>query len=538
MALLVLFGAVGLVLLIACANFASLLMARAVAGRQELMIQAALGAGRGRLILKTLTESTLLSVLGGAAGLVFARWGTSMLLALRPEKLERLSGIHMDTRVLLFVLVVSVATGIVFGMAPVWIAARADVAGALKESGRGTTTSTMGHRIRRLLVTSELAVALVLLVGAGLLIKGFSRLRSINPGFNSVNVVTMYLQLPTTRYGEIPKQNQFRRELLTRLNSLPAVQAAMVTDIPLGGNYVGHRLVIDGRPPVPVGGEPEVQTLSVMGDYFLVMQIPLRTGRDFTPLDREGQTLVAIVNQELVREFFPHENPIGMRIRWAGDSVARWMTVIGVVGDVKHSGLNQPTDPAVYTPFSQSDERWKRFMTIAIRTRNESARLIEEVKKQIWSVDGQIPVSDVHAMDDLIAVSLAQQRFNMLLLGLFAALALILAAVGIYGAMAYAVNQRRHEIGIRIALGARRSDVLRIVLGDGAKIALFGITSGIAGALVLTRLMASLLFEEKPTDPATFAGVAILLALVALAACYIPARRAMRVDPMVALRYE
>jgi len=214
------------------------------------------------------------------------------------------------------------------------------------------------------------------------------------------------------------------------------------------------------------------------------------------------------------------------------------MTVIGVVGDVKHSGLNQPTDPAVYTPFSQSDERWKRFMTIAIRTRDESARLIEEVKKQIWSVDGQIPVSDVHAMDDLIAVSLAQQRFNMLLLGLFAALALILAAVGIYGAMAYAVNQRRHEIGIRIALGARRSDVLRIVLGDGAKIALFGITSGIAGALVLTRLMASLLFEVKPTDPATFARVAILLALVALAACYIPARRAMRVDPMVALRYE
>ncbi len=503
------------------------------------MIRAALGAGRGRLILKTLTESILLSVLGGAAGLLFARWGTSMLLALRPEKLERLSGIHMDTRVLLFVLVVSVATGIVFGMAPVWIATRADVAGALKESGRGTTTSTMGHRIRRLLVTSELAIALVLLVGAGLLIKGFTRLRSINPGFNSANLVTMYLQLPKTRYGEIPKQTQFRRELLARLNSLPGVQAAMVTDIPLGGNYVGHRLVIDGRPPVAVGGEPEVQTLSVMGDYFHVMQIPLRAGRDFTPLDREGQPLVAIVNEEMVREFFPHENPIGVRIRWAGDTgLPQWMTVIGVVGDVKHSGLNQPTDPAVYTPFSQSDERWKRFMTIAIRTRDESAGLIEEVKKQIWSVDGQIPVSDVHAMDELIAVSLAQQRFNMLLLGLFAALALILAAVGIYGAMAYAVNQRRHEIGIRIALGARRSDVLRIVLGDGAKIALFGITSGIAGALVLTRLMASLLFEVKPTDPATFAGVAILLALVALAACYIPARRAMRVDPMVALRYE
>jgi putative ABC transport system permease protein len=345
--------------------------------------------------------------------------------------------------------------------------------------------------------------------------------------------------LSTTRYREIPKQTQFRRELLTRLNSLPGVQAAMVTDIPLGGNYIGHRFVIDGRPPAAVGGEPLVQTLSVMGDYFHVMQIPLRAGRDFTPLDREEQPLTAIVNEEMVREFFPHENPIGVRICWAGDTgPPRWMTVIGVVGDVKHSGVNQPTDPAVYTPFSQSDEVWRRFMTLAIRARDASPGLVEEVKKQIWSVDGQIPVGDVHAMDELIAGSLAQQRFNMLLLGLFAALALILAAVGIYGAMAYAVNQRTHEIGIRTALGAQRRDVLRLVMRDGAKIVLFGIASGIAGALALTRLMASLLFEVKPTDPATFVGVAFLLALVALAACYIPARRAMRVDPMAALRYE
>jgi putative ABC transport system permease protein len=538
-ALLVLFGAVGLVLLIACANFASLLMVRAFAGRQEWAIRAALGAGRGRLIRKALTESVLLSVLGGAAGLLFAQFGTSMLLALKPEELARLSGIHMDTRVLLFVCVVSVLTGIVFGMAPVWIAARADVAEALKESGRSTTASTMGRSIRGILVTSELAVALVLLVGAGLLIKGFSRLRSMNPGFNSANVMTMYLQLPTTRYSEIPKRTHFRRELLTRLNSLPGVQAAMVSDIPLGGNYVGHRFVIDGRPPVAVGGEPEAQTLSVMGNYFPVMQIPLHAGRDFTPLDREGQPLVAIVNEEVAREFFPHEDPIGVRIRWAGDTgLPRWMTVIGVVGDVKHSGLNQPTDPAVYTPFSQSDEAWTRFMTLAIRARNVSPGLVKEVKRQIWSLDGQIPVGDVHAMDELIAVSLAQQRFNMLLLGVFGALALILAAVGIYGAMAYAANQRTHEIGIRTALGAQRRDVLWLVMRDGARIALFGIACGIAGALALTHLMASLLFEVKPTDPATFAGVAILLAFVVLAACYIPARRAMRVEPMVALRYQ
>jgi predicted permease len=538
-ALLVLFGAVGLVLLIACANFASLLMTRAVARRQELVIRAALGAGRGRLIRKTLTESALLSLLGGAAGLILAEWGTQVLLALRPENLARLSGIHVDARVLLFVLAVSLLTGIVFGLAPAWIAAGADVAEALKVSGRSVTSNTTGHRIRKILVIAELALALVLLVGAGLLIKGFSRLRSMNPGFNSANVMTMFLQLPTTRYGEIPKQTQFRRELLTRLNSLPGVQAAMVTDIPLGGNYVDHRFVIDGRPPVAVGGEPEVQTLSVMGDYFHVMQIPLRAGRDFTPMDREGQPLVAIVNEEMVREFFPHENPIGVRIHWARDTgPPRWMTVIGVVGDVKHSGLNQPTDPAVYTPFSQSDEAWKRFMTLTIRARNAPPGLVEEVKKQIWSVDGQIPVGDVRAMDELIAVSLAQERFNMLLLGLFAALALILAAVGIYGAMSYSASQRTHEIGIRTALGAQRRDVLQLVMKEGAAIALFGIAIGIAGALALTRLMASLLFEVRPTDPATFAAVAMLLALVTIAACYFPARRAMRVDPMVALRYE
>jgi predicted permease len=538
-ALLVLFGAVGLVLLIACANFASLLMVRAVAERQELVIRAALGAGRGRLIRKTLTESTLLSVLGGATGLLLAELGTSVLLAMKPEQLARLSGIQTDTRVLLFVLVVSLLTGIAFGMAPVWISAGADIAQALKESGRSTTASTMGHTMRQVLVTSELAVALVLLVGAGLMIKGFSRLRSANPGFNSSGVTTMYLQLPKTRYEEIPKQTQFRRQLLTRLDSVPGVQVAMVSDIPLGGNYVGHRLVIDGRAPVAVGGEPRVQTLSVMGDYFHVMQIPLRAGREFTPLDREEQPLVAVVNEEIVREFFPQEDPIGVRICWAGDEgPPRWMTIIGVVADVKHSGLNQPTDPAVYTPFSQSDERWRRFMTLVIRARDASPGLVAEVKKQIWSLDAQIPVDDVRPMDEFIAVSVAQQRFNMLLLGLFAALALILAAVGIYGAMAYAANQRTHEIGIRTALGAQQRDVLRLVMQDGAKIAFFGIASGIAGALALTHLMASLLFEVKPTDPATFAGVAILLAFVVLAACYIPARRAMRVDPMIALRYE
>jgi putative ABC transport system permease protein len=419
------------------------------------------------------------------------------------------------------------------------IAARTDVAAALNEGGRSKTTSAAGHRIRKILVTSEVAFALVLLVGAGLLIKGFSRLRSVNPGFNPNGVVTMFLQLPTTRYAEIPKQTQFRRDLFARLNSLPGLQAGMVTDIPLGGNYVGHYLLIDGRPPIPKGEEPMVQTLSVMGDYFRVMRIPLRAGRDFTEMDREGQPLVAVVNEELVRQFLPRDNPVGSRIRWAGDDgPPRWMTIVGVVGDVKHSGLDQSTDPAVYEPFVQTDEHWKRRMNLAIRTDKSSSGLVEEVKAQVWSVDRQIPVSDVQTMGQRMAVSLAQQRFYMLLLGAFAVLAVILAAVGIYGVVAFTAGQSTHEIGIRMALGGQRHDVLRLIVAVGAKLTFVGILVGIVGALALSRLMTSLLFEVKPGDPAIFAAVTIFLALVALAACYIPAHRATKVDPMVALRYE
>jgi putative ABC transport system permease protein len=538
-ALLVLFGAVGLVLLIACANFAGLLMARAIARQQEFVIRASLGAGRSRLIRQTLTESGILAITGGAAGLLLAKWGTGFLVSVRPAALERFSGIQLDAHLFLFVFGISLLTGSVFGLMPAWSAARADAAESLKEGARGSIAGPFSRVLRQLLVTAEFALALILLVGAGLLIKGFSRLRAVNPGFNPTNVITMHLQLPATRYAEIPSQTEFRRQVLARLNSLPGVDAAMVTDIPLGGNYVGHSFVIDGRPPVPMGAEPETQTLSVMGDYFRVMQITIRAGRSFTAMDREGQPLVAVVNEEMVREFFPHENPLGAHIDWSRrEGPHQWMTIIGVAQDVKHSGLNQPVDPAVYAPFPQSDEAWRRWMTLAIRTPGASAALIEDVKKQVWSVDSQIPVSEVHSMEDLMGVSLAQQRFNTLLLGLFAALALFLAAVGIYGMMAYSVGQRMHEIGIYIALGAQPRDVLRLVLGDGAKLVFFGIAIGIAGAIALTRVMTSLLFEVKPTDPETFAVVAILLAIVALAACYVPTRRAMRVDPVVALRYE
>ena len=538
-ALLVLFGAVGLVLLIACANFASLLIARGFARRQEMLIRAALGAGHGRLIRKLLTESTLLSFSGGAVGLLFAHWGTRMLLVLTPAELRWLNGIQMDSRVLLFALGVSILTGVIFGIAPALLAARTDVAAALNEGGRSKTASAAGHRIRKILVTTEVAFALMLVVGAGLLMKGFSHLRSMNPGFNPTGVMTMYLQLPTTRYAEIPKQTRFRRELLARLNSLPGVRIGMITDIPLGGNYVEYDFVIDGRAPIPEGEEPKVQTLSVMGDYFRVMQIPLRAGRDFTGMDREGQPLVAIANEEFVRQFFPGQNPVGSRIRWARDTgPPRWITIVGVVGDVKHSGLNQPTDPAVYTPFPQADEAWKRWMTLTIRTDNSFSRLVEQVKAQVWSVDGQIPVSDVQTMEQRMAVSFAQQRFYMLLLGAFASLAAILAGVGIYGVVAYTASQSTHEIGIRMALGGQRRDVLRLIMAEAAKLTSAGILIGIVGALALTRAMASLLFEVKPGDPVILAAGATVLALVALVACYIPARRAAQGDPMVALRYE
>jgi len=470
---------------------------------------------------------------------VTAKAGTTLLLALKPAELHRLDAIPMDARVFLFVFVISLLTGLLFGLLPAWSATRGDIAEALRENARTTATGVTRNPLRSFLVTAELALALILLAGAGLLIKGFLRLRFVDPGFNPANVITMYLQLPGTRYPQIPMQTNFRRELLARINSLPGVEAAMITDLPLAGNFVGHRVVVDGQGTLPEGTEPIVQTLSVMGEYFGVMQIPIRNGRAFGAMDREGHPRVAIVNEEFVRELLPGQNPIGARIDWTRSSdPPEWMTIIGVAGDVKHSGLNQPVDPAVYAPFSQNDEAWRKFMTLVIRTRVPEAGLVEDVKKQVWSLDSQIPVSGIQSMDDLLSVSVAEQRFNMLLLGSFAALAVALAAVGIYGMVAYRVNQRTHEIGVYMALGAQHRDVLRMVMKDGVKLGMLGIVLGLAGAIALTRVMVGVLFEVKPTDPATLIGMAFLLAVVAMLACYIPARRALGIHPMTALRRE
>jgi len=538
-ALWVLFGAVCVVLLIACANFAGLLMARTVSRRREMVIRAALGGGRGRLVRQALTECTLLAMLGGAAGLVLAKFGTDLLVAAKPAALAHLNSIAMDISVLISGLAVSILTGLLFGLAPAWSSTRADVAGAMKEEGRTVTSGPAGHAFRRTLVIAELALAMVLLVGAGLLIHSFARLRSVDPGFNPSNVISFFIQLPAARYSEIPKQTSFRRELLARLNSLPGVDAAMVGDPPLNGSEVTHSLAFDGRPPVAEGDQPEVDTFCVMGDYFRVMQIPLHAGRALADADREDQPLVAVINEVMARKYYAGENPIGQRIRWGHEAgPPRWMTIVGVVGDVKQYSLAQPAEPAVFTPFAQSNESWRRWMGVVVRTPGASAGLIPALKAQVWSLDNQIPLNRIQSMDELLQLSLAERRFNMLLLGLFAGLALTLAVVGIYGVMSYSVSERTHEIGIRMAVGAGRSDVLKMVMGQGARLAGLGVAIGILGAIALTRLMTSLLFGITPTDPATFIAVAVLMVAVVLLACFVPARRATKVDPTVALRYE
>ena len=538
-ALFILFGAVGLVLLIACANFANLLLARSASREREIVIRAALGAKRSRLVRQMLTESVLLSLLGGAVGLVLALWSIDLLRSLKPADLPRLSAISIDARVLFFTLGVSILTGLVFGLVPALNSSRLNVNEALKEGGRSATAGAARHRFSSLLVVSELALALVLLIGAGLLIKGFWRLRAVEPGFNPEHLLSMRVELPEARYREIPKQTQFRRQVLEAINGLPGVKAAMVSEIPLVNDALMHNFIIQGRPAISPGEEPELFSRSVGGDYFNTMSIPLRAGRDFTAQDGADAPLVGIINESMVRQYFQNENPIGARIRWARqEGEPQWMTIIGVAGDVKHFGLNEPEAPAVYTPYAQSQQPWKRWMYLVVRSDADPSTLVNLVKNQIWTVDNQIPVTRVQTMREIMAASVAGQRFNMLLLGIFASVALALAGVGIYGVISYSVTQRTHEIGIRMALGAQTRDVLKLILGQGLLLAAIGVVIGVAGAFALTRVMSSLLFGVSATDPATFTVVALLLIAVALLASYIPARRAMKVDPMVALRYE
>jgi putative ABC transport system permease protein len=536
--LFILFAAVGFVLLIACANFANLLLARAAERQREFVIRGALGAGRWRLMRQLLIESLLLSLAGGVTAIVLAFWGTNLLVSFKPENLPRLSEIGVDGRVLGFTLGISILTGLIFGLVPAWAASRGRVGDALREGGRSATAGSARQRLRNAFVVAELAVALVLLVGAGLLIKTFWKLRSVEPGFNPDRLITMRIELPETRYKEVAPQTRFRKQVLAGMNSLPGVQAAMISELPLSGDSLDHDFLIENRPPIAPGDEPSLETRSVLGDYFKVMQIPLKQGRDFGPQDFDDKApRIGIANDALVKQYFQNEDPLGKRIRWARDPEIHWIEIVGVVGDVKHFGLDLPEQPALYTPYTQINP-WKRWMSIAARMQGDAAGTAQALKQEIWKVDAQLPVTKLETMSDVAASSFAERRFNMSLLSLFAGLALVLAAIGIYGVMSNAVTQRTQEIGIRLALGASTIDVLGLIVRNGLTLVVIGVAFGLAGAFALTRLMTTLLFGVTPTDGLTIFVVSAVLIGVALLACLIPARRATRVDPLVALRYE
>jgi putative ABC transport system permease protein len=540
--LLLLLVAVGLVLLIACANIANLMLARAAGRGRETAIRMALGAGRWRLARQFLTESMLLGVVGGGIGLLLALWSVDLLEAVVPRTL-RLSGgagnvvrpaVHADAAALLFTLLVSIATSIFFGLAPAIAASRAKVHDALKEGARGSSAG--GNRLRNLFAVSEVALALVLLIGAALSMKSFWRIQQVNPGFTPDHVLAMEMELPTdSKYKTGPEQAEFFRRALEKVGTLATVRSAAVANVLPLDNAETPRLsfLIDGRAPLPSGQHLPADYRSVSSDYFRVLGIPLVKGRFLTEADRADRPPVVVINDSLARRYWPNgDNPVGRRLRFGG---TRTWEIVGIVGDVKHAGLDRQATPSVFLSYLQSPEGR---MSLVARTMGDPESMIRAVKGQVYTVDKDQPMYKIRTMDQVVEDSESSPRFTLIALGIFAMVALALAAVGIYGVISYAVAQRTREIGIRIALGAKRGDVLRLVVGQGTAIALFGVVVGLGAAFALTRGMSSLLFGVSATDPVIFVGLSLLLAVVALFASYIPARRAIRVDPMVSLRYE
>ncbi len=535
--LLVLMGAVGFVLLIACANVANLLLSRAVKRQHEVAIRTALGAGRWRILQQLLTESLLLAGVAGTLGLLLAYWGVDVLKAISPRELETLMrGVAIDGGVLGFTVVVSLATALIFGTVPALATLRGNVGESLKEGVRGGSVARSG-RVRKLLVVSELALALVLLISAGLLIKSFSRLQSVPTGFNAEHVLTLRIQLSSPRYDDRAQRTAFFNDLVARLENQPGVQAAGgVAFLPLDGLGSSTGCTVVDRPAPPPGEGPVCDVRVVHPGYFRAMDIPLLRGRNFNSSEMVQPANVVIINEALARELFPNEDPIGKKLVIVmSDDEPPQDEIIGVVGDVKHYGLDTEARPMTYWPHPRFPYP---FMSVVVRTQGDPLQLVGAVRHEVQAMDPSQPIADVRSMEQLVANSVARPRFNTLLLGIFSAVALVLATVGIYGVMAYSVAQRTHEIGIRLALGAQRVDVARLIVGSGLALTVSGVALGLAGAFALTRLLASLLFATEPTDPITFAGMVAVLLAVALLACWIPARRAMRVDPMVALRYE
>jgi putative ABC transport system permease protein len=531
--LLVLLGAVGFVLLIACANVANLMLARAATREREIAIRAALGASRGRVVRQLLTESTLLAFAGGAGGLLLAFWLLRLFVGLSPQGAPRFDEIGIDGQVLGFTFLVAVLTGLIFGLVPALHVSKPNLNHSLKEAGKGGPTGVKGGRLRGALVIAEMALALILLIGGGLLMKSFVLLERVDPGFNPDHVLTLRLFLNKTHYPEPQQILTFYTQLLDRLQTLPGAQAvAANSTLPLSGVDTDTSFMIEGRPEPPPNQKPVAWHNEISPDYFRAMGMRLIKGRVFTDRDDEKSPSVVIISEAMAKRYWPDEDPLGKQI---GSGPGHWREIVGVVKDVKHFGLDADTPPSMYLPVRQVPSRG---MTLVVRTAGEPLSIVPALRAQIWAGDKNLAIANVSTMNDLVASSITQQRFILLLLGCFAALALVLSAVGIYGVMSYAVAQRTHEIGIRMALGARMSDVLKLVVRNGMMLTLIGVGIGLAAAFALTRLMGSLLFGVTPTDATTFAIVSAVLVLVALLACYVPARRATKVDPLVALRYE
>jgi len=536
--LLLLFGAVGFVLLIACANVANLLLASAASRQKEMAIRTALGASRWRVMQQLLTESTIMALAGGALGLFLALWGVALMTKLLPQDFPRLAEINMDWRVLGFTVGASVLTGILFGLAPSLQLSRSDVQESLKESGRGASGSKRHNRLRNLLIVTEVALSVVLLAGAGLLFRSFLQLQSVNAGFTPQQVLTVRLTPSGPHYARDADYMSFYSQVMQRISALPGVQAVgAINTLPLGkGPTAG--IQVEGGPLLTRDQRPSTNFRSVSSDYFRAMNIPVVQGRAFTERDTENAPRVMIVNQAMARRDFPNVNPVGKRINLGGNDPKGepiWWEIVGVTADVRNLELREEASPEFC--LSALQDTWTG-MSVVVRTVVEPASLTPEIRRIVAEVDKSAPVSEVKTMEHIVDEAVTQPRFNLFLLGLFGGIALLLSAAGIYGVTAYAVTQRTHEFGIRMALGAQVGDVLKMILGQGMRLIAVGIVIGLLASFALTRLLKSLLFGVSVTDPLTFVAITLLLIFVALLACYIPARRATKVDPLIALRYE
>jgi putative ABC transport system permease protein len=532
-ALMILLGVVAFVLLIACANVANLLLARSISRQREISIRTALGAGRARIVRQLLTESIVLGLIGGVLGLLLAYWGVQLLVALSPEDIPRVKEIGVDGRVVIWTFIISLVTGLLSGLAPALQTSKSNPHEVLKESDRGGAGGVRHHRLRSLLVVSEIALTMVLLTGAGLLVKSFLRLQEVNPGFKSNNVVTMRISLPGYKYSGDDQIRGYYKEVLGRLRNLPGVDAvAATTALPLTQVEAAMSFSVQDNPSTP-GSEPIANWRSISPEYFRVLGTPVLTGRAFTEYDGKDSPNVVIINESMARSALPGAAAVGKRLLIAGD--AKPWEIVGVVGDIRHTALDQEPKPEMYVPFPQA---MRPAFTLTIHTTVDPSSLIPAVRNEVQSVDKDQPLYNIKTLDELRSESIAKFRFNTYVLAIFSALALIMAAVGLYGVMAYSVSQRTRELGIRMALGAQPEDVRRLVVGQGMRLALIGIGLGLAASLAVTRVMSSLLYGVTTTDTVTFISVALTLAVISLLASYIPARKATRVNPIIALRYE